>query len=92
MVKVALATVLFKRWTSGNRHALALSMAGFLLKCEWSQEQAEELIHVVAKSAKDEDIQDRLKAVQTTFDSVRCGKPYIRTPSSRRMSRRSGSP
>ena len=75
IVRVALATVLFKRWTSGNRHALALSMAGFLEKCGWSHEQAEELIEVVARTAGDEDIQDRLKAVGTTFDSVRRGKP-----------------
>ena len=92
IVKIALATVLFKRWTSGNRHALALSLAGFLQKCEWSQEQAEELIHVVAKSAKDEDIQDRLKAVQTTFNSVRLGKPVSGRSDSHRMSRRSSGP
>ncbi len=75
IVKIGLATVLCKRWTSGNRHALALSLAGFLQKCEWSEKEVETLIHVVAKSAKDEDVQDRLTSVRTTFNSARCGNP-----------------
>ena len=74
-VKIALATVLCKRWKPGDRHALALHLAGFLQKREWSQEEAEELISVVAKSAKDVEVQDRLKAVEDTFNSVRWGEP-----------------
>ena len=75
IVKIALATVLCKRWKPGDRHALALNVAGFLQKCEWSQDEVEELISVVAKSSGDVEVQDRLKAVQTTFNSVRWGKP-----------------
>ena len=73
-LNVALATVLFKRWTLGNRHHLALAVAGFLHKAGWDQEEVENLLMAVAEAAGDDEIEDRLIAIRTTFEAPRKGK------------------
>ena len=72
--KIALATVLSKKWVGGNRHSLALNMAGFLQKCGWQQEEVEHLVSAVTKKAGDAEAQDRLNAVRSTFEAARLGK------------------
>ena len=74
ITKIAIATIFFKSWIPGQRHFLSLAAAGFLLNAGWQKEEIADLISVVAERAGDEEIEDRLTAIQTTFDSVRSGK------------------
>ena len=73
--KVALATVLHKVWNKGIRHSLALAVAGFLVCRKWSQEDVNQLITCIATETMDEDLQDRLTCVETTFTAFSNGQP-----------------
>jgi putative DNA primase/helicase len=75
VIKVAIATVLFKHWHPGARHHLALAVAGFLAMRSWSEEQVVDLVKAVALKAGDEDVEDRLTAVRTTFEQVLGHRP-----------------
>jgi hypothetical protein len=55
-------------WVEGDRHDLALSIAGCLRKLGYSREEAEAVIGAIAGLAHDEELRDRLKAVETTFE------------------------
>ena len=72
--KVALATVLHKVWNKGIRHSLALAAAGFLVCRKWSQEDVNHLISCMADETMDEDLQDRLACVETTFTAFSNGQ------------------
>jgi archaellum biogenesis ATPase FlaH len=54
-------------WTEGDRHDLSLSIAGCLRKLGYSREEAEAVVGAIAGLAHDEELRDRLKAVETTF-------------------------
>jgi putative DNA primase/helicase len=73
--KIAIGSVLLDHWTKGLRHELALAMAGVLAKRGWTDDEAHRLVEAVAKIANDEDLADRVKAVQTTFENHRNGQP-----------------
>ena len=55
-------------WVEGDRHDLALSIAGCLRKLGYSREEVEAVIGAIAGLAHDEELRDRLKAVETTFE------------------------
>lgn len=63
-----LLEMIVRHWTRGNRHTMALSLAGALRKLGWSLEETEELIKTVCSLAGDEETQDRLKAVRDTYE------------------------
>jgi putative DNA primase/helicase len=75
IIKIALATTLFQRWERGSRHSLSMAMAGFLLARGWNQDEVEELILAVAQAARDEELDDRLRAIEDTFAASRWGRP-----------------
>jgi hypothetical protein len=54
-------------WVEGDRHDLALPIAGCLRKLGYSQEEVEAVVGAVAGLAHDEELNDRMKAVETTF-------------------------
>lgn len=64
--------VMRPRWTSPDRHLLALGLAGRLGKAGVPEEQA--LAIVVACADGDEELNDRIKAVGTSYDKVRSGQ------------------
>jgi putative DNA primase/helicase len=72
--KVALATVLHKVWNKGIRHSLALAVAGFLVCRKWSQEDVNQLITCMTAETMDDDLQDRLSCVETTFSAFANGQ------------------
>ena len=72
--KIALATVLHKIWHKGIRHSLALAIAGFLVCRKWSQEDVNHLITCIGSETMDEDLQDRLSCVETTFSAFANGQ------------------
>lgn len=75
VTRVAIATVLFKHWHPGTRHHLALATAGFLAMRSWSEEEVMDLIKAVALEAEDDDVEDRLTAVRTTFEQLFANRP-----------------
>jgi putative DNA primase/helicase len=73
--KIAIATELFKIWSPGIRHELALCTAAKLARLGWTEPEVRELITAIATEANDEELTDRLLAVETTFASYAQGKP-----------------
>jgi hypothetical protein len=67
--KIAIATGLFKAWVPGQRHELTLCTAAKLARLGWSADEARHLIQAVATEAQDEELDDRLVAVESTFDA-----------------------
>jgi hypothetical protein len=65
--KLAAVTLLARRWPAvGGRHHAAVALAGGLLRGGWTAERAERLIRVVAETAGDDEVADRVKAVAST--------------------------
>src|SRR5262249_34833819 len=72
---IAIATVLFKAWISGPRHEMALCIAAKLARLGWTHAEVSDLIKAIATEAKDEELNDRLLAVKTTFERYNQKKP-----------------
>lgn len=53
-------------WNIGNRHDLALSLSAFLIKLGWATPMIKVLVKAASEGARDEDLKDRLKAVDDT--------------------------
>jgi putative DNA primase/helicase len=71
--KIAIGTVLLRKWSASSRHALALAASGFLAYAGWCEEDVASLIFAVAECANDEEIDDRLRCVRTTFEKLNEG-------------------
>jgi hypothetical protein len=69
---VAVASLLAREWPrgKGNRHHLALAVAGFLLRAHVGVEDVERVIRFAAQWAADDDVRDRVKAVETTLKAL----------------------
>lgn len=66
---ILIATVLYKRWITGDRRSLALNAAKCLLSAGWTQGAVEHLFTLVAKQAGDDDIGSHLAAIQSAIDT-----------------------
>ena len=65
--RVAAASLLAKSWPSeGSRHDAALALAGVLILAGWSEDDATLFVRAVVEAAHDDELGDRLQAVQTT--------------------------
>ena len=73
--RIAIATVLYKRWTEGIRHELTLSVSAVLARLGWTFSDVADLIAAVATQAKDDDLQGRLISVETTFIAYKNHSP-----------------
>jgi hypothetical protein len=73
--EIAIATELFKAWVPGQRHELTLCTAAKLARLGWSADEARHLIQALATDAKDEELDDRLSAVDTTFEKYNRREP-----------------
>jgi putative DNA primase/helicase len=69
--KIATGSVLSDHWHETIRHTLSLHVAGFLAQSGCSEEFVKELIKAVATITDDEEVEDRLLAVETTFEKHR---------------------
>jgi len=65
-----LAKTIATDWRDGNRHDLALSLVGFLAKNKWRKEDVTELVEKICTIAGDSEIEDRLLAVETTYQRL----------------------
>lgn len=70
-----LTTLLPMVWSEGDRHALALTVAGTLCKAGYSVQAAEGLISTVCRKAGDSEVGDRLQCVRDTYQAASLGQP-----------------
>jgi hypothetical protein len=70
--KLAAACALTSAWPGekSNRHHLSLAVAGGLLRGGWSVEEVEKFVEAVASAAGDEEVRDRVRNVQGTFEKI----------------------
>jgi hypothetical protein len=61
--------------TIGQRHDLALSLSGFLLRSGWILNDTVHFVTAIAQTAGDEEIEDRVKAVHDTHTQLQAGEP-----------------
>jgi putative DNA primase/helicase len=73
--KIAISNELFEAWKPGQRHDMALATAAKLARVGWCQGNVRYLIEAIATEANDEELADRLLAVDTTFESYAQGRP-----------------
>ena len=66
--KIAALCLIARHWREGIRHSLALGVAGLLLKTDHDEAQSKEIIAAICEVTGDEELHDRLKAIETTFD------------------------
>jgi hypothetical protein len=62
------ANALAPWWNEGRRHSLALAVSGMLRYDGATRAEAEKIIEFVARACHDNEIDDRLKAVATTYE------------------------
>ena len=60
-------TEIVNHWERGVRHNLALSLAGWLRKRNFSKEKTEIVIEAITAITGDEEFKDRLRAVEDTY-------------------------
>ena len=69
--------LLLPHWKQGRRHWLALYLAGACARSGYTQEQAAHLVHTIAERARDNELDNRLQAVETTYKRLHEGGTII---------------
>jgi len=64
--RLAAASLLWRHWSEGRRHKLALSLAGTLLAGGMSEEDARQLFQALIETTGDREEEDRLKCLTST--------------------------
>lgn len=71
-----LEQLLAKYWQKkGQRHEMALGVAGYLCKSNWPWALARHLFEAVGRMAKDEEMTDRLRGLKDTYHKWQRDKP-----------------
>lgn len=78
--KLAAASLLTELWISSKRHDLSLCVSGALLTNGFSFEDAHWFIKAICTVAKDEEISDRLKSLETTYERIQGEKNVVGFP------------
>jgi hypothetical protein len=60
---------------TGNRHDFALALSGFLLRRGWPLDHVRHFVNAVATAAGDDEIADRMKAIETTGEKLATDEP-----------------
>ena len=77
---IAIASVLLDYWTPGLRHQLSFALTGVFVRHGWTEENVLKLVKAVAETANDDDVEDRVNSVQTTFENHHKGNPITGWP------------
>lgn len=73
--RLAAATLLARHWSNvASRHEAALALSGALLRSNWSAEEIERFIEGIAIAAKDEELKDRLRTIETSRKKLEEGQ------------------
>jgi D5 N terminal like/Bifunctional DNA primase/polymerase, N-terminal len=81
--QIAAASLLIRHWPNrGSRHETALALHGLLLRADWTTEEAEHFVGVVASAAGDEEWRSRAADGRTTAkrlatDATATGRPRL---------------
>lgn len=78
--KLAAASLITEFWVDSKRHDLSLCVSGALLTNGFSFEDTYLFIKAICTVANDEEISDRLKAVETTYERIQEEKNVIGFP------------
>jgi len=62
-----IAQILERVYVTGYRNQIVTGLAGLLRKAKWSEDQAEKLVEKICKCLKDDEINNRINAVKSTF-------------------------
>ncbi|WP_459445091.1 phage/plasmid primase, P4 family [Alphaproteobacteria bacterium US3C007] len=65
--RIAACSVIARSWSEGSRHQLALAFAGMMYKADFDQDLAENVVNTICDFTGDEELDDRLNAVATTY-------------------------
>lgn len=77
--RLAAAALLVRHWpSSGSRHDAALALAGGLRSAGFDWDYVVEFVELIARAAGDDELVDRRRAAETTFD--RAGSPATGWP------------
>lgn len=76
---LAAAVLIAKNYpqTPGSRHQIAMALAGGLQKSGWSPDASVHFVESVCVAGGDDEIKDRLRAVQDTERRIKAGQPAI---------------
>lgn len=80
MGRLAAASLLAQHWHESKRHAPALALAGALVNAGWEQDNVKHFIESVCIAAGDNDVDDRMKAVDTTYQNKISGQKITGLP------------
>ena len=78
--KLAAASLIAELWVDSKRHDLSLCVSGALLINGFSFEDAYLFVEAICRVAQDEEISDRLKAVETTYERIQEEKNVVGFP------------
>ena len=77
---LAAATLIAKVWGHNARHDMSLALSGGLAKAGWEQALVEHFIEGVCLAANDDELADRRKSIQSTFERFKSGEPVVGWP------------
>ena len=81
VARVAAAALIARQWPAkGSRHDAGLALAGGLLRAGWAELEARNFIQAVAVAACDEEVEDRVKSVETTRQRLQAGETVTGWP------------
>lgn len=78
--RLAGASLLTMSWPLGARHEAALSLSGGLLTRGWPIEAVTTFVRAVAQAAGDDEVEDRVRAVRDTAETITRGEPATGWP------------
>lgn len=71
---LAFLTALAHAWLPSVRHELALATAGYLAKSGTTRDDARRFVRIVAVAAGDDEVHDRIRAVEDTYTRLNRGE------------------
>jgi phage/plasmid-associated DNA primase len=80
MGKVGSVSLLAKLWADGVRHDMTLPLAGMLCRGGMPRDEGLEFVRVLCIAADDDEMENRLGCVNTTYDRADTGQPYSGGP------------
>lgn len=72
-----IANVLSPYWSAGQRHDITLCTSGMCASSGWTKERTEDLISVIHDLVPEGELEDQLKAVDTTFRRYANGEKIL---------------
>jgi hypothetical protein len=82
VTRLAAASLLARYWpTEGGRHAAALALAGGLLRADWAVDDVAFFVEVIATVAGDDEVDDRVRSVRSSAETIATGAPTTGWPS-----------